>query len=177
MKINLFFVIVVLFFACQKSPIEPTIYRIDKDLEPFLKTFVDESKKRGIDVKPENLIMVFGTTSKEICGQCEVLKSNGQRTITINNDAQCWKIAPNENREALVFHELGHCLLERNHRDETLPNGVVASIMNSNYQISGPYEPCIYAISGDNSCNKTSRRIYYIDELFNEKTGVPAWGK
>lgn len=177
MKKNLAFVCMILFFTCQKPDIEPTIYSIDKDLEVYMSSFINEAQKRGIDIKAENLILKFGSTSEEICGQCSKIPKNGQRTIIINNDLICWKTAVDQNREALIFHELGHCILDRNHRDENLPNGTPASIMNSNFQISGLYEPCIYAISGDTSCNKTFRRAYYIDELFNAKTTVPSWGK
>jgi hypothetical protein len=177
MKKAFTFLLTILILACQKQSIEPTVYSIDKDLEVYMKSFIDEAQKRGIEVKAENLILKFGSTSEEICGQCSRVPKDGQRTIIINNDLICWKTAVVQNREALVFHELGHCILDRNHRDENLPNGTPASIMNSNFQISGLYEPCIYAISGDTICNKTSRRAYYIDELFNAKTAVPFWGK
>jgi hypothetical protein len=178
MKKTLAFIITVLFFACQEQqPVEPTIYSIDKDLALYLKTFTDEAKTRGIEVKAENLIMKFGLSSGEACGECIIEKSNGQRTVIISNDVVCWEFAVRQNREALVFHELGHCLLGRSHRNDNLPNGAIASIMNKNYQINGPYDPCVYAIGGDNSCNKTSRRAYYIDELFNTKTSIPDWGK
>jgi hypothetical protein len=172
------FVIIMLIFACQKQSVAPTIYNVDKDLESYMKSFIDEAKKRGIEIKAENLIMEFGVASSEICGQFTQAASNGQRTIVIRNVSSCWKNAPNENREALVFHELGHGLLGRSHRDDNLPNGAVASIMNS--QSSVAYEPCGYDISGDNNvsnCNKTSRRSYYIEELFDAKIPIPLWGK
>lgn len=178
MKKTLAFIITVLFFACQEQQaVEPTIYSIDKNLVSYLKAFIDEAKTRGVEVKAENLIMKFGLSSEEACGECIIAKGNGQRTVIINNDVVCWEFAVKENREALIFHELGHCLLDRTHRDDNLPNGAIASIMNKNYQITGPYDPCVYAIDGDNSCNKTSRRTYYIDELFNAKTSIPIWGK
>lgn len=177
MKKAFTFLFILLILACQKQSIEPTVYSIDKDLEVYIKSFINEANKRGIEIKAENLILKFGSTSEEICGQCSKLPTSGQRTIIINNDMVCWKTAVDQNREALVFHELGHCMLDRNHRDENFPNDIPVSIMNSNFQVSGLYEPCIYVISGDTSCNKTSRRTYYIDELFNAKTAVPSWGK
>ena len=90
MSKSFIFVVLMLFFACQKQSVEPTVYSIDKDLESYIKTFVDEAKIRGVEVKVENLIMKFGVTSDEICGQCTFAKGNGQRTVTINNDLICW---------------------------------------------------------------------------------------
>jgi hypothetical protein len=176
MKKYLPFVILILTIACQKQTLEPNLYQIDKDLEPFLNTFIDEAKKRGVEVKLENLIMTFGNSTTDICGQCNKKSNNGQRTITIIKDPICWTNASKQNQEALVFHELGHCLLNRLHRDDVFPNGDDVSLMKS--KGNGQYEPCTYDLGGNNSnCNKTSRRGYYINELFDEKTSIPAWAK
>ena len=165
---------IIIFFAC-KQPAEPTVYQVDKNLEIYLDKFLEEAKIRGVNITTENLILKFGTTTEQICGRCVKAKNDGQRTVTIIDNLNCWQQAPYENREALVFHELAHCLLGRIHRDDFLPNGIEASIMNS--RGNGFYEPCIYDITGNNKCNKTGRRTYYIDELFNEKTNIPDWGK
>jgi hypothetical protein len=172
-KLILFFLLIAT-LSCQKQPLEPTVYQIDKELQPYVTIFTDEAKKRGIEIKYENLIMTFDSTSTNLCGKCTKQPAEGQRTIIIKKDFLCWKGVPKQNQEALVFHELGHCLLGRSHRDDLLPNKADASLMNSNSY--GPYQPCIYAINGD-ECNRTPRRTYYIDELFNEKTSVPDWAK
>lgn len=170
--IPLFFIIIS--FSCKES-VEPTVYQVDKGLQVYLDKFMEEAKKRGINVTSENLILKFGSTTEQICGRCVKAKNEGQRTVTIIDNLTCWQQAPYENREALVFHELGHCLLGRVHRDDLLPNGIESSIMNS--KGNGFYEPCVYDITGNGSCDKTYRRSYYIDELFDEKTIVPVWGK
>ena len=172
-KLVLLFLLICV-ISCQKQQIEPTVYQIDKDLQPYLNSFTEEAKKRGIEIKLENLIMKFDSSSANLCGKYSKQSLDGQRTVIIKKDFICWKGVPNQNKEALVFHELGHCFLNRSHRDDLLPNGADASIMNSNSY--GPYQPCIYAID-NNDCNRTTRRSYYVDELFNEKTSVPAWAK
>jgi hypothetical protein len=138
---------------------------------------VAETEKRGKTVVLENLLLQFGKTSKEACGECEVLsQSNGQRIIRIDTTNNlCWKYAEEQNREALVFHELGHCLLSRPHKTDKFPNDAPASIMY--LTTIGLYEPCVYPISGGTDCDKRYRRGYYIDELFDEKTPAPIWGK
>jgi hypothetical protein len=174
MKPTVLFLLIVFILSCQKQLIEPTVYQIDKELQPFLTTFTEEARKRGIEIKPENLIMKFDSSSANLCGKFTKQPSNEQRTIIIKKDFLCWKNVPIQNKEALVFHELGHCFLNRTHRDDLLPNGAEASLMNSNSY--GPYQPCIYAID-NNVCDRTPRRSYYVDELFNEKIGIPAWAK
>jgi hypothetical protein len=174
MKTLVLFLLIISTLSCQKQSLEPTVYQIDKELQPFVTSFATEAKKRGIEIKYENLIMTFDSSSASICGKCSKQPSEGQRTVKIKRDILCWQGVPNQNKEALVFHELGHCFLNRGHRDDLLPNKAEASLMNSNSY--GPYQPCIYAIDGD-ECDRTYRRTYYIDELFNEKTSIPDWGK
>lgn len=63
--------------------------------------------------------------------------SNGQREILI--DETVWSLISNapgcngscaERKKALIFHELGHCVLNRDHKDD-LYNNFNLSIMNS----------------------------------------------
>ncbi|RFS14369.1 hypothetical protein [Emticicia sp. C21] len=172
MQNKLLILLLLVNLSCSKKEAIPTVYQIDPKLEPYLKSFVAEAQKRNITVKLENLIMKFDNESIEICGHF-VKEKSGQREIVIN--PICWDSVPEQNREALAFHELGHCFLNRLHRNDLLPNNAPVSIMH--IQNNGPYEPCIYPIDGDNTCNKTARRNYYIDELFNDKTPVPDWAK
>ena len=172
MQKKLLILLLFIGLSCSKKEVIPTVYQIDPKLELYVKAFVDEAKKRNIEIKLENLVMKFDKESLEICGHY-LKDKTGQREIVIN--PSCWDTTPEQNREALAFHELGHCFLNRLHRDDLLPNKAPASIMNT--QNNGPYEPCIYPIEGDNTCNKTARRSYYIDELFNDKTSIPDWAK
>jgi hypothetical protein len=167
--------LLALILSCEQNNPQPTTYRIDEELLPYLETFLAEANSRGLEFERENLIIEFGTAAEEVCGQCLISKNGGQRKITIVQNSVCWEYRPAQTREALVFHELGHCLLERNHREDKLPNGAQASIMYSGND--GPYNPCVYVIGNDTSCNKTGRRSYYIDELFNPSTPVPDWGE
>jgi hypothetical protein len=74
----------------------------------------------------------------------------------------------------LVFHELAHCLLKRiDHKNELFKDGSPKSIMHAS--IREFYSNCVYPI--DDNCNKSSRREYYINEVFNENTPSPLWVK
>jgi hypothetical protein len=181
MRIGIVVAIFLKLLACEKNS-EPLIYQTEPAIEVYIDRFVQEAALRGITIKKENLIAEFTSElATGVCGQCLTAKKKieqNQRKIIISNGLFCWSGAPNENREALVFHELGHCLLGRSHKDDLLPNNAPASIMFVNNV--GPYQPCQYSLGGNNNgsdCNFTSRRQYYMDELFNEKTPIPTWAK
>jgi hypothetical protein len=176
MKKLLFPIIFLMILSCEKQTIiEPAIYKINAVFEPYLKVFVDEAQKRGKTIVLENLIMVFEKTSNGACGECIIQnKGNLQRTIKIDTtDNLCWKTTYNQNRESLILHELGHCLLKRPHRSDVTKNDSPVSIMYPT--ANGLYEPCVYAISGSNDCDKRYRREYYLNELFDEKIPFPNW--
>ncbi len=165
--------------ACSgDAPIEPTVYDVPKAVEKYVQSFVEEGQKRGVTIKLENLIIEFRSTgagSGDECGSCTRAVNNGQRKITLVESSLCWGSSIEQNREALVFHELGHCLLGRDHRDDLLSGGAPVSIMNS--RAVGFYEACAYPIGNEDECDKRYRRAYYLDELFNAKTPAPDWGK
>lgn len=174
MQKKLLLLLLLLSVSCHEKESDIKIYSVNPKLIPFLRSFVEEAKKNNLDIKLENLNMEFDSSNsnREVCGHY-IQHESGQREIKIN--LACWNKGLEQNREVLVYHELAHCFLNREHRDDLLPNNAPASIMIS--EGSSHYEPCIYPIEGDNSCNKTMRRDYYIAELFNPKTPVPDWAR
>ncbi len=167
--------------SCKKTvETEPLLYSVDKTLEPFIENFIKEAAERGLVIPKENLIAISTKVdlADKVCGLCTQTRGNTQkqRTVQINTNEKCWQDQPSQNREALVFHELGHCLLGRiNHKNDLFADGSPKSIMVANNLEL--YNPCIYAIDDNASCNKTQRRKYYIDELFNPNTPAPFWAK
>ena len=171
---NVLFLLLPLVFTCQTREAAPQ-YRVPDDVEPFVRLFETEARQRGIDMKIDNLIVEFAKPeSNLVCGMCRGAQSR-QKTIFISTDPYCWQQATKESKEALVFHELGHCFLARQHTIRQFPNGDYASLMNPDDVTI--YSSCLYPIGGGNECDKRSRRQYYVDELFNENTPTPAWGK
>lgn len=168
-------VILLSLTGCQSSSQpEPVQYSVPAEVEPYLKSFREEATKRNKSVSTDNLIVTFGTAQAEdICGQC-ILENGKTPRIILNSDDFCWETANTNERECLVFHELGHCLLNRLHKTETFPNGAYVSLMNPNNV--AVYATCHYPIGGD-ECDKRDRRDYYINELFDASTPTPAWGK
>jgi hypothetical protein len=158
------------------------VYKIDANLKQYVDAFFKEAKLRNIEIPQDNLIVKDSATSNniELCGTCsqDLKKPTKQRIIEINTlNTRCWRTIPETNREALVFHELGHCLLKRiEHKNELFVDGSPKSIMVAND--TDLYSPCVYVIDDTPAnCNKTARRKYYIDELFDTATPVPVWAK
>ena len=170
-----FSLLLLVALGCQSSrqtEPEPVQYSVPAEVEPYLKSFREEASKRTNSVSTANLIITFGTAqSEDVCGQC-LLENGKTPRITLNNDSFCWQQASQYERECLVFHELGHCLLKRTHLTDKFPNGAFKSLMNPDNV--GVYATCHYPIGGE-ECDKRPRRDYYIDELFNPATPAPAW--
>lgn len=173
----LLIVAIITGLSCQRSrqpEPEPKQYSVPAGVEPYVQRFRDETHKRGQTPATDNLIIAFGATqSGDACGQC-VLESGKTPRITLSTDAYCWQGASDNERECLVFHELGHCLLNRAHRTDRFPNNAYVSLMNPDDV--GVYATCHYPI-GKDDCDKRPRRDYYLDELVNSATPLPVWGK
>jgi hypothetical protein len=165
--------LIILSLSCEEEDFTP-IVDIPEDFKYEVAAFVHEAEQRGIVITIDNLIIKYDpAVDGSSCAKCnsaavgkDIQKIISMRTNPCYSD---WA-----EREALIFHELGHCLLGRGHTTDTLPNGDPKSIMiPNNIRL---YGPCVYQI-GDPDCNKTYRRQYYLDELFNAETPVPAWGE
>jgi hypothetical protein len=161
--------------ACAKNKNSGVVYQVPSELQPFIDSFIKEAANRGHVITITNLIIKYDTTSEDsLCGSCNSLALNTsvQKIITITPNQQCWD--NNTELETLIFHELGHCILGRQHTTALLPNGDPKSIMTPHNLTL--YSPCIYAIGGG-PCDNSFKRPYYLDELFNPNTPVPAWGE
>lgn len=132
----------------------------NSEFKPYVDSFLEEARIRGKDVNVNEVNFYLADIEDEnVGGLCNYRKEE----IIINRDS--WKTAREIDKELLVYHELGHCVLGRNHRNETSENGNCLSIMRG--------------MENDFMCSKnifsTLWREYYLDELFNKKTILPDW--
>lgn len=149
------------------------IYNVPAELELYVKRFITEANARGHNITINNLIIKYdAVTSVIYCATSNVISSqNDVQKIILVNPQVCWQ--NDVQLEALIFHELGHCILGRNHDMSLMPKGDPKTIMyRDNIAL---YSPCVYNIG--NPCDLQYRRPYYIDELFNPLTPVPDWAK
>jgi hypothetical protein len=109
--------------------------KTDPIFAPFVNSFQEEFNLR---VK---VPIVFKTIEKRYAGVCLVY-SNGYREININKDL--WAYYSYEQREQLIYHELGHCVFNKGHDNTTredCPHSIMRSYMFSNYEINECYLP------------------------------------
>ncbi len=167
-------ILVLLILSCKKESNEKFIVDINPEFKPVVDSFVKAATDRNYSITIDNLIIKYDSAlDSRYCAASNVISTtnNVQKTILVNAKLKCWQNS--RQLETLLFHEMGHCLLGRDHIADTLPNGDPKSIM-----VSGDillYAPCAYPIGND--CNKLYKREYYLDELFNPNTPVPAWAK
>jgi len=143
-------------------------YRVDASFADYLQRFESEASARGrtFDLKANGLIIEFANLKDNTAGL-----THYEDPIRIEIDKTYWNDISNSAgadlmKEDLLFHELGHGLLKRDHLNTPLDNGDWKSIMCGGDKV------------GDRSWNINYhgiRRAYYLEELFNESTKAPAF--
>jgi len=124
----------------------------DKDLWVYYHSFEKEALLRGYNYDLA-LLEISGVIENivedGVAGTCQY--GNHIHHVTI--DKSFWENASTLKREMVVYHELGHCVLYKDHNEDYNREGTCLSIMNSGTA------PCTVAYTYQN-------RDYYIDELF-----------
>ena len=158
-------VFMLFFFFFLVSCVDNKVYLVEDELKPFVNNFELESAKRqhSIDFINTGLIVEFADLEDNTAGLCHF-----EKPIRIEIDRDYWQKLSSKSgdslmKENIIFHELGHGFLDRDHDNTLLPNGDWKSMM----------------CGGDDNERPTNinyrgiRREYYIDELFDANTAVP----
>ena len=132
---------------------------IDPELQPYVDQFFEEAEIRDLDISADDFSFSVNFGEKTHLGVCSLASNE----VLINSFH--WSNFTELEREYLMFHELGHCILDRLHDDQSLPNGECKSIMNSAGECR------------ENLDNYNIWRTYYMDELFDPGVDVPEWYK
>lgn len=161
----------IIILGCKKET--PFVYDVPAEFEPLVQKFITEAKARGKDISITNLIIKYDPSiPSSFCASSNVISSkNDVQKIISLNPVKCW--LNGAQMETLIFHEMGHCILGRQHDNSLMPKGDPKSIMIP--ADLGIYSPCVYSLG--NPCDLSYRRSYYIDELFNPSAPVPDWAK
>lgn len=93
-------------------------------------TYYFKSDTHNIDIR---FVDKMTTDYKNAVGYCY------KPTNSIEILRSYWAEIPNIKRQMLIFHELGHCLLDKKHSDELLLDGCGASIMLFHMDTSNCY--------------------------------------
>ena len=96
---------------------------VDPEAQPYLDRFIAEAALRDVVIRPEEYALSITIEQIEranVAGQCTQATGSYNHIVI---DPVYWRGYTELNREALVFHELGHCILNRGHLDEQEENG------------------------------------------------------
>lgn len=107
------------------------VYSVDPEVQTFVNNFYAEAKEHGLKVQQSDLIVRFETGNnldrKGALGNCEqgdnITPVVEVRRILFSFDSLAI--------ERVIYHELGHCLLGREHNDALNSEGKAISLMNT----------------------------------------------
>lgn len=133
---------------------QPESLKKQSYIEPEFEYFVDLfelEQKVNVDIE-----IKFAKLELPAVGMCYYYQyENGSREfVNIEIDPDYWQITSETKKEVLLFHELGHCVLGRDHDEQRVYYTVPKSIM--------------YPYLFDFAFQKY--RSYYVEELKNPKT-------
>lgn len=140
----------LVFVSCEE---EEEIF-VDTELLSYFERFELEAAARGITFNFEqDRIEGFLEDIEEtdVTGKCQF---NSVYPDRVTVDAEFWRRATDLEKEFVVFHELGHCFLERAHTEEATNGGVCLSMMHS-------------GLGACRNAYSALTRSNYLDELFS----------
>jgi hypothetical protein len=119
---------------------------------PYVTHFEARALENGEELHVTDLVVKFGRMENPLeRGICEI---NGDLTPVITINEEAWQKMDENEREPLMFHELGHCVLHRKHKTGQISPGVPESLMN-------PYTIPDYTYA--------AYQDHYIKELYKQK--------
>jgi len=146
------FGLVFLTGGCKEEELATTSVFVDPNLESYFDSFEAAALARGIEVdltKAGIEALLVPINDGAVIGKC----SSSASSKKISIDSYYWKTANRLERELVVFHELGHCFLGRDHLDTAKQDGSCTSLMHS-------------GLTNCKSNYNSLTRETYLDELF-----------
>lgn len=147
----------ILLSSCSRD----TLQVYPDEFRPFVLEFFADAQGRGLNIREEDFDFTISYREEfetdRIVGQCV---NQNRHKITIKQP--WWEEASFEERRYLIYHELGHCILDRPHVEKKSPRGLCATIMIDRSAFS-----CI-----DNSTIPDWWE-YLVDELFDPNSAIP----
>lgn len=117
--------------------------------EEYVTLFEERSSEIGSPLKVADLVIEFGDLANpRERGACEIIGDQTPRVIISRTK---WEKLDEASRRQLLFHELGHCVLFREHQEGRADTGIPLSLMH-------PYAIDSYTYS--------QFEDYYTEELF-----------
>lgn len=111
----------------------PAVYN-QSEFGSYVTEFEALSQQSGNPIQVTDLMIQFGSLDSSSAERGECVVGEGTPTITIDEDY--WNSSDENTRKTLIFHELGHCVLHREHLTGISSGGYPLSLMNA-YTVSG----------------------------------------
>jgi len=115
-----------------------TKHKTSPEFLPYVNSFEEEF---AVKVRVPVISRKLDLSTAGVC----YVWSDGYREIQINS--MHWSNFSEEQKEQLIFHELGHCVFNLGHDDSMLeyrrdcPNSIMRSFMFNQYEIDNCYVP------------------------------------
>ncbi len=144
---------------------KPPTWAIEPEFQTYVDDFLAQGESRDITVQ-RNLMIVMKETlsagSSGVIGLCHYPNSSRAYPL-VEIKKSYWDSASEDSKKALIYHELGHCLLFRDHNTSL----AYAPTLNKQIPLSVMY-PYIITGLGSQISNFFSTYIAeYWDELFD----------
>jgi hypothetical protein len=163
---NSFLCVVIFLLSVLSSCVDDNTYSVPDEFKSYVENFVSEAAKRGktYDFTKTGLIIEFADLKDNVAGLCHY-----EDPIRIEVDRTYWEeigetAGAELMQENIIFHELGHGILGREHDNSILENGDWKTIMCGGDKVNDRAWNINY---------RGIRREYYIDELFDSSTSAP----
>jgi hypothetical protein len=129
----------------------PTSLSVDAQITPYYTSFVSDANSQNYTLPTVGLTLKLDSTlSNSTVSTCTPGTSTTSAEVSINTTY--WNQLSSNNKENMVFHELGSCYLGRANRTD-LNNGIPLSVMNPSLISTAAY---------------SANHAQYVYELFNQ---------
>jgi len=133
----------------------PTSPTIPETVQPIEARFKEVGQTYGALYTAKSITYSFRSFFGSTIGMC-TYSSSGRNSVALSSSA--WNSGSDAFREMLLFHELGHCLLGRGHKNTKHSDGRPESIMASSLFSQKTY---------------LANRDQYLKELFTAESRQP----
>lgn len=104
-------------------------YEVDPILQPYITLFEQKAFEQQVNIEIRDLRAYFVSDLGEdedsvtlaLCRKYETDDGEVLGSPEIEVDENEFRELEDSEKEALMFHELGHCILNRDHRDDRIP--------------------------------------------------------
>ena len=132
---------VLVLSGCGQEALELQTHDFDEELSRYRNEFYDVAAARGRDGSLAPTVMMRAARVTTDSGEpAAAVCERGGIIPVVTVDSLTWPALSKIQKRGLVFHELGHCLLERSHKEDLIPGKACpVSLMAS----SLPLQSCL----------------------------------